>query len=101
MLSRIFGRRSSHISNGTHKSAALRYFLIIYDPGEQEIVEQQDFESRVDAEQAYAEAERIYRGSAIQVVLFSSDSLATVKRTHPHYFASKGEGDAALAALSH
>lgn len=64
----------------------LHYFLIAYDTETGELVMSQEFARAAEAEEAYVAAESEHRGTSVQVVLFGSDSLETLARTHPHYF---------------
>jgi hypothetical protein len=89
MLSQTFARRSSHISNADRQANDLRHFLIVYDARAQKLIDCVDFDQLNTAERAYAEAEEDHRGTDVQVVLFSADSIETIKRTHPHYFGGR------------
>jgi hypothetical protein len=68
---------------------SLRYFLLIYDAQNEQLVEQFEFDDAAMAEDVFVDTERRYRDSSLQVVLFGSDSIETVKSTHPHYFAAR------------
>ncbi len=64
----------------------IKHFLISLDPtkGEPEV---QEFGTNYDAAQAaYAEAERADSEGLLDIVLISSDSLATIEKTHSSYF---------------
>lgn len=65
----------------------VRHFLIVFDTVTQEVIEQHEFDDGDEAAAAYAEFERAHRGDRkLEIVLVSSDSLETVKRTHGNYF---------------
>lgn len=69
-------------------SDKLVHFLIIYNHGlrklEQEI---EEFSDPAAATHAYEQSEADYsRSDDVEVVLLGSDSIETVKRTHPNYF---------------
>ncbi|MDQ3671487.1 MAG: hypothetical protein M3364_03485 [Actinomycetota bacterium] len=71
--------------------APIRYFLIIYDRREGELVEDppREFGDQDVAFDAYGEAERLYGGDRnVEVVLVGADSLETVRQTHSNYFGS-------------
>ena len=66
-----------------------RHFLLIYDQTVGALLEEpQEFNSAVDATEAYEAAERRHEGNddRVEVVLVASDSLDTVKRTHANFF---------------
>lgn len=65
----------------------LKHFLVEFDPATGE-VEVRRFGTDYNAAQAaYAEAEKDRGvGTSLDIVLLSSDSLATIKRTHSSYF---------------
>ena len=83
MISRIFGSRS-----GSTSAAELRYWLLVYNPVEQRLVEEREFENRDEAESEYSrlEAEHRAAGDECQVVLLGAGSRTSLERTHPHYF---------------
>ena len=83
MISRIFGSRS-----GSTSAAELRYWLLVYNPEEQRLVDEQEFDDRDEAEGAYSRLEAEHRalGDRCQVVLLGAQSRASLERTHPHYF---------------
>jgi len=67
----------------------MQHFLLIYDHKAQELQEKRVFTDKEcdDATVAYQVAERQYRDDPnIEIVLIGADSLATVERTHGHYF---------------
>ena len=64
------------------------HYLIVFDHGAQRAAEEvREFGDSVEAAAAYEAAERRFanRGD-IEVVLIGSDSLETIKFTHPNYF---------------
>ena len=67
-----------------------RHFLIIFDGAKGAMRERvRNFGAEATAMRAYAEAERRYESEPqVQVVLVTSDSLATVKATHPNFWQS-------------
>jgi hypothetical protein len=67
----------------------INHFLIALDPakGKPDV---RDFGTDYDAAQAaYAEAERADLDGRLDIVLISSDSLATIEKTHSSYFRSQ------------
>jgi hypothetical protein len=82
----------------------MSYFLITYDAWGEQLLHIDTYDDGDDAERAYSAAERMCRErdrDGIQVVLFSADSLDSVKDTHPHYFRERGAGDTmGFAALA-
>jgi len=65
----------------------IKHFLITFDPSTG-LTSVKTFGTDYDAAQAaYAEAEEANGlGGNLDIVLLSSDSLATIKRTHSSYF---------------
>ncbi len=64
----------------------IKHFLITRDP-ELHKTKVREFGTDYDAAQrAYQEAEQATQGTDLDVVLLSSDSLETIKRTHSSYF---------------
>jgi hypothetical protein len=64
----------------------IKHFLITLDPNERKTTVE-EFNTDYDAAQdAYQKAERQAWGTNLDVVLLSSDSLETIKRTHSSYF---------------
>jgi hypothetical protein len=64
----------------------IRHFLVTYDPAAREATVQ-EFGTDYDvAQDAYRDAEQRARGTDLDVVLLSADSLETIKRTHSSYF---------------
>ncbi len=67
----------------------IKHFLVTYDPALHKATVQY-FDTDYDAAQdAYQHAEEQARGTNLDVVLLSADSLETVKRTHSSYFEAK------------
>jgi hypothetical protein len=67
----------------------IQHFLVTYDPARRKATVR-EFGTDYDAAQdAYQEAEQQARGTDLDVVLLSADSLDTVKRTHSSYFEPK------------
>ena len=67
----------------------IQHFLVTYDPAHGEAAVRtfgNDYDAALDA---YQEAEQGARGTALDVVLLSADSLETIKRTHSSYFKTK------------
>ena len=70
----------------------MRQFLLIYDHEAQKLRENREFSDKECdvATDAYQAAERLYRDDpSIEIVLIGADSLATIHRTHGHYFDSQ------------
>lgn len=67
---------------------ALYQFLIVYNAATQRLISAENLGPDTDRAIArYAECEQKYRGDDdMQIVLIGSDSIATIKRTHGHYF---------------
>jgi hypothetical protein len=64
----------------------IRHFLVAYDPSRGRSTVQQ-FDKDYDAALgAYEQAEWQARGTDLDIVLLSADSLETIKRTHASYF---------------
>jgi outer membrane lipoprotein SlyB len=64
----------------------IKHFLVTRDPKEQKTTVR-EFGTDYDAAQdAYQEAEQQARGTKLDVVLLSAESLETIKRTHSSYF---------------
>jgi hypothetical protein len=69
----------------------IKHFLITLDPVAK-TTDVQEFDTDYDAAQvAYAEAEKADSESRLNIVLISSDSLATIEKTHSSYFAGSTE----------
>lgn len=68
--------------------ATLHHFLIVFDHDQRRTVRRiQRFDDAGTANDAYAAAEQQYADEPhIEVVLLGSDSVATLRRTHPNYF---------------
>ena len=67
----------------------IKHFLVTYDPASRK-ASVREFGTDYDAAlQAYQEAELRARGTKLDVVLLSADSLETVKSTHSSYFEPK------------
>lgn len=70
----------------------MQHFLLIYDHKSEEMQDQHVFADKEcdDAVAAYQAAEDQYGTDPnIEIVLIGADSLATVARTHGHYFRSE------------
>lgn len=78
----------------------IQYFLITYDAQGEKIVSVADFTDGIEAERAYSVAEREQGRNGYQVVLFSADSIESVKVTHPHYFTDRTSDTGTFAALA-
>jgi hypothetical protein len=64
----------------------IKHFLVTRDPNERKTTVR-EFGSDYDAAQdAYQDAEQQARGTNLDVVLLSAESLETIKRTHSSYF---------------
>ena len=69
----------------------IRHFLITLDPAAG-TTEVEEFGTDYDAAlAAYGKAERADWGGSLNIVLISSDSLATIEKTHSSYFKSASE----------
>jgi hypothetical protein len=64
------------------------YFLLVFSFDQGRLVRQQEYKEREAAIAAYDAAERQYRHELehYEVVLIGADSIATVMKTHGHYF---------------
>jgi hypothetical protein len=64
------------------------YFLLAFSFDEGRLIREQQFDDREEAVAAYNDAENSYRGQLdkYEVVLIGADSIATVMKTHGHYF---------------
>ena len=87
-ISRIFGGRSADTSR---EESRPRQFLIVFDTTAGRIVEETSFAESDDAMAVFSETERKHaQDQHLQVLLFTADSLESVKSTHPHYFSGAG-----------
>lgn len=71
--------------------APIRYFLIVYDRRQGELVDDppREFDNQDVALDAYAATERQYQDDRnVEVVVVGADSLETVRQTHSNYFGS-------------
>jgi len=67
--------------------SSLVHFLLVFSHAEQRLLDTRHFASSDEATKAYRDAEEKYRGrSDLEIVLVGADSLATIQRTHGHYF---------------
>ncbi|HEX5307473.1 MAG TPA: hypothetical protein VFW38_00140 [Solirubrobacteraceae bacterium] len=64
----------------------IKHFLVIYDPACREAAVQEFGTDYETARDVYQQAEQRARGTNLDVVLLSADSLDTIKRTHSSYF---------------
>jgi hypothetical protein len=64
----------------------IKHFLVTYDPARSEATVEGFGTDYGAAQDAYQRAERQARGTDLDVVLLSADSLETIKRTHSSYF---------------
>ena len=73
--------------------AIVLHFLLVYDHQKQELASKpQRFDDGAEAAAAYAEFEAAHRDDAnLEIVLVGADSLATIMRTHGHYFKAAEE----------
>lgn len=63
------------------------HLLLVYDRRALEVAHQQEFDVYQRAFDAYLELEEQHRGdTTMEIVLLSSDSLDSIKRTHNSYF---------------
>jgi hypothetical protein len=64
------------------------YFLLAFSFDEGRLIREEQFGDREEAVAAYNAAEDGYRGQLdkYEVVLIGADSIATVMKTHGHYF---------------
>ena len=68
---------------------AMRHFVIVFDRSTARILDREEFpeEARVEAWASHDRLVRQYVGAAgVEVVLFGSESEATLRRTHGRYF---------------
>jgi hypothetical protein len=88
-ISKIFGGKSAATSADTTTLA--KQFLIVFDTRQGRIVEQKLFVDSNEAMRVFGNMEQRHVGEEnLQVLLFTADSLDTVKSTHPHYFSEPG-----------
>lgn len=81
-------------------SPKLVHFLIAFDHQENRVVEITDFQDPAKASEKYVEWEhRFEDDSNVEVVLIGSDSIETIRRTHPNYFEGMEAWDKFLANL--
>jgi hypothetical protein len=86
--SRFFARRSASISSDTTPEREPSYFLLVFDSRHGTLVSQERISDPTVAMDTFAEAERRHAEVPdLQVLMFSADSIETVRSTHPHYFA--------------
>jgi hypothetical protein len=67
----------------------IKHFLVTYDPANRKTTVREfgtDYDAALDG---YQLAEQQARGTKLDVVLLSADSLETVKQTHSSYFEPK------------
>lgn len=64
----------------------IKHFLVSYDPARRSATVKALGTDYDAAQVAYQEAEQMARGTDLDVVLLSADSLETIKRTHSSYF---------------
>jgi hypothetical protein len=67
----------------------IKHFLITLDPATGKTNIREFDTDYVAAQIAYAEAERADADGQLNIVLISSDSLATIEKTHSSYFPGK------------
>lgn len=69
-------------------SSVVLQFLLVFDHARGKLIHQKCFDQDVDsAVLAYGQMEKKYEDAPdIDVLLVGSDSLETVKMTHPNYF---------------
>ncbi len=69
------------------------HFLLVYDHQRQQLASTpRQFADGTEAAAAYAEYEAAHRNDAnLEIVLVGADSLATIMRTHGHYFQAAEE----------
>jgi hypothetical protein len=69
-------------------AAPLHHFLIVFDHDRGELLGAiQTFDDALTATEAYTATERRHSDDdRVEVVLLGSDSIETVRRTHPNYF---------------
>jgi len=87
-ISRIFGGKSARTSRDEPQR---QQFLIVFDTRSGRIVDERLFVEADEAMRIFGEIERKHaRDDHLQVLLFTADSIETVKSTHPHYFSESG-----------
>lgn len=67
----------------------MQHFLLIYDHSKQVLRSSREFsdDQSDEATQAYQDAEAEHQEDRdIEIVLIGADSIATIMRTHGHYF---------------
>lgn len=91
---RIFGAKSDSTSAGESTEGGRAYFLLTFNTKTGVLVSEQRIDDATEAMAAFAAAEREHAllEADIRVVMFSADSIETVRGTHPHYFAGPGTG---------
>jgi hypothetical protein len=81
----------AHKEGRVHGVGEIRHFLITLDPTTDE-THVREFGTDYDAAiSAYGAAERADREGRLDIVLISSDSLATIEKTHSSYFTSASD----------
>jgi hypothetical protein len=78
------------------------HYLLIFDHNDERLIDTREFskDECVEATDAYQEAEARYRDDRnIEIVLIGADSLDTIKRTHGHYFGSRGAHNRYLSGV--
>lgn len=70
---------------------ALIHYLLVYDHGTRELIEQRPFTDADEAVEAYSALEQKHRhDKGLEIVLVSAESLDIIRRTHGHYFTAAG-----------
>lgn len=66
------------------------YFLLVYSFDDGHLILQDEYTDSNEAVAAYNAAEKLYRPhlEKYEIVLIGADSIATVMKTHGHYFNS-------------
>jgi hypothetical protein len=69
--------------------------VVVFDTHSQLIVSQYAFDDADEAEAAFSHAEREHRGKddGIEVVMLTAASPASLRITHPHYFAGEARAE--------
>lgn len=73
------------------------FFLVQFRRSRQSLLSMRKFEDRSEAVRDLSATERLNDDPDIEVVLLSSDSEETLRRTHSRYFSATGQYDLASA----
>lgn len=69
------------------------FFLVQFKRSRQALISMKEFTDRAEAVRDLCATERMNNDPDLEVVLLSSDSEATLRRTHSRYFTATGQYD--------